>query len=149
MKRFISSESLARDRRFKRTRSRNELLRSLPDDVDTIVDVMERIAQSNVRSVVLEHIVDSEREKGYDEVIERNREKYGVKESNDGVVEVITEVEDQLIILLGHGEDHPEDVVLHIEILARLPASVGADLSSLVIKSRLSTTLKPSLSTSC
>ena len=44
MKRFISSDGLARDRRFKRTRSRNELLRSLPDDVDTIVDVMERIA---------------------------------------------------------------------------------------------------------
>jgi uncharacterized ferritin-like protein (DUF455 family) len=61
MKRFISSESLARDRRFKRTRSRNELLRSLPDDVDTIVDVMERIAPKileRVRGTALEAVYE-------------------------------------------------------------------------------------------
>ena len=44
MKRFISHEELARDSRFKRIRPRNRLLRSLPDDVNTIVTVFEKIA---------------------------------------------------------------------------------------------------------
>ena len=44
MKRFMPPEELARDRRFKRTRSQNSLLRSLPDDVDEIVRIFEAIA---------------------------------------------------------------------------------------------------------
>ncbi len=44
MKRFMSPEELARDLRFKRTRSQNSLLRSLPDDVDEIVRIFEAIA---------------------------------------------------------------------------------------------------------
>ncbi len=44
MERFISHEKLARDRRFRRSRSRNELFRSLPDDVDTVVRVLETVA---------------------------------------------------------------------------------------------------------
>ena len=44
VRRFISHDELARDRRFKRSSSRNELLRSLPDDVDQVVRVLERIA---------------------------------------------------------------------------------------------------------
>ena len=93
-----------------------------PTSADNIItdDVMERIAQSNVRSVVLEHIVDSEREKTYDEVIERNREKYGVKESNDGVVEVITDVDDQLILnTLREDTTESHDAAL-LRIYARL-----------------------------
>ncbi len=44
MRRFISHEELARDRRFKRVNPRNKLLQSLPDDVDAIVRVFETIA---------------------------------------------------------------------------------------------------------
>ena len=44
MKRFISHHELARDSRFKRVQPRNRLLRSLPDDVTTIVAVFEKIA---------------------------------------------------------------------------------------------------------
>jgi len=44
MKRFISPDELARDRRFKRVSARNQLLQSLPDDVDVIVSVFEKIA---------------------------------------------------------------------------------------------------------
>jgi uncharacterized ferritin-like protein (DUF455 family) len=44
VQRFISPHELARDRRFKRLESRNQLLQSLPDDVDTVVQVMENIA---------------------------------------------------------------------------------------------------------
>ena len=43
MRRFISHEELARDRRFKRVNPRNQLLQSLPDDVDDIVRVFEKI----------------------------------------------------------------------------------------------------------
>ena len=43
MRRFISHEELARDRRFKRVNPGNQLLRSLPDDVDAIVRVFETI----------------------------------------------------------------------------------------------------------
>ena len=44
MKRFISHEELARDRRFRRARNGNSLLQSLPDDVDQIVRIFESIA---------------------------------------------------------------------------------------------------------
>jgi uncharacterized ferritin-like protein (DUF455 family) len=44
VKRFISHDELARDSRFRRVNPRNQLLRSLPDDVDTIVAVFEKIA---------------------------------------------------------------------------------------------------------
>jgi uncharacterized ferritin-like protein (DUF455 family) len=43
VRRFISHEELARDSRFNRLRSRNQLLRSLPDDVEQIVKVLEKI----------------------------------------------------------------------------------------------------------
>jgi uncharacterized ferritin-like protein (DUF455 family) len=61
MRRFISHEELARDRRFKRSRSRNELFRTLPDDVDTIVEVLERIApklRERVAGTALEPVFD-------------------------------------------------------------------------------------------
>ena len=88
---------------------------------NTITDeVLERIANSEVRSVVLERIVDPEREKKYDEVIERGREKwkYGVKESTDGVIEVIKDVDDQLV-LSTLREDTTES---HDEALLRIYA---------------------------
>ncbi len=44
MRRFISPDELARDRRFKRVNPRNQLLESLPDDIDAIVRVFETIA---------------------------------------------------------------------------------------------------------
>ena len=44
MRRFISPDELARDRRFKRVNPRNQLLESLPDDIDEIVRVFETIA---------------------------------------------------------------------------------------------------------
>jgi uncharacterized ferritin-like protein (DUF455 family) len=44
VERFISHDQLARDSRFRRVNPRNRLLRSLPDDVNTIVAVFERIA---------------------------------------------------------------------------------------------------------
>jgi uncharacterized ferritin-like protein (DUF455 family) len=61
MRRFISHEELARDRRFKRARSRNELFRSLPDDVDRIVEVLEKIApkiRERVAGTALEPVFD-------------------------------------------------------------------------------------------
>ena len=61
MKRFISHEELARDRRFKRANSRNQLLRSLPDDVDTIVEVLEKVGpkiRERVRGTALEQVYD-------------------------------------------------------------------------------------------
>ena len=61
MKRFISADELARDARFVRARSRNELLRSLPDDVDTVVRVMEQIApkiRERVAGTSLEPVFD-------------------------------------------------------------------------------------------
>jgi uncharacterized ferritin-like protein (DUF455 family) len=61
MKRFISHEELARDRRFKRQRSRNVLLQSLPDDVDSVVRVMEQIApklRARVAGTALERAFD-------------------------------------------------------------------------------------------
>ncbi len=61
MKRFISPSELARDRRFKRANSRNQLLRSLPDDVDTIVEVLEEVGpkiRERVRGTALEQVYD-------------------------------------------------------------------------------------------
>ena len=57
MKRFIPPNELARDRRFKRANSKNQLLRSLPDDVDTIVEVLEKVGpklRERVRGTALE-----------------------------------------------------------------------------------------------
>ncbi len=61
MKRFIPADELARDRRFKRSPSRNELLRSLPDDVDEIVRVLEQVApkiRERVEGTALEAVFD-------------------------------------------------------------------------------------------
>lgn len=43
MDRFMSHEDLARDRRFKRMDNRNNLMRSLPDDLQEIVRIFEKI----------------------------------------------------------------------------------------------------------
>jgi len=61
VKRFISHDELARDRRFKRIQTRNELLASLPDDVDTIVRVFEQIApklRARIEGTELEAVYD-------------------------------------------------------------------------------------------
>jgi uncharacterized ferritin-like protein (DUF455 family) len=61
MRRFIAPDELARDARFVRSRSRNELLRSLPDDVDTVVRVLEQVApklRERVAGTALEPVYD-------------------------------------------------------------------------------------------
>ena len=61
MRRFISHEELARDRRFKRQQNRNQLLASLPDDVDSVVRVLETIGprlRERVAGTVLEQAYD-------------------------------------------------------------------------------------------
>jgi len=61
MDRFMDHDGLARDRRFKRTKSRNQLLKSLPDDVDTIVRVFEQIApklRERIAGTALEPVFD-------------------------------------------------------------------------------------------
>jgi len=61
MRRFLPHDELARDRRFKRARSRNQLFRSLPDDVDTVVRVLEEIApriRERVEGTALEPVFD-------------------------------------------------------------------------------------------
>jgi uncharacterized ferritin-like protein (DUF455 family) len=61
LKRFISPHELARDRRFKRSRSRNELFRSLPDDADEIARVLEEVApriRERVEGTALEPVFD-------------------------------------------------------------------------------------------
>jgi uncharacterized ferritin-like protein (DUF455 family) len=61
MRRFITPDELARDRRFVRARSRNELLRSLPDDVDTVVQVLEKVGpklRERVAGTALEAVYD-------------------------------------------------------------------------------------------
>ena len=63
MRRFISHEELARDRRFKRANSRNILMPSLPDDVDSIVRVFETIAPK-----LRERVVGTELEQVFDEL---------------------------------------------------------------------------------
>jgi uncharacterized ferritin-like protein (DUF455 family) len=61
LKRFLCHDELARDRRFRRSRARNELFRSLPDDVDVIVGVLEGIApkiRERVAGTALEAVFD-------------------------------------------------------------------------------------------
>jgi uncharacterized ferritin-like protein (DUF455 family) len=61
MKRFLPHEELARDRRFKRQQNRNQLLASLPDDVDAVVRVLETVGpklRERVRGTVLEQAYD-------------------------------------------------------------------------------------------
>ena len=63
MKRFISHDELARDSRFVRLRSRNQLFRSLPDDVNGIVKVFEMIGPK-----IHKRVVGTPLEKAYDEL---------------------------------------------------------------------------------
>ena len=61
MRRFIQPGELARDRRFKRSTSRNQLMRSLPDDVDQVVEMLERIGpklRERVKGTALEQVYD-------------------------------------------------------------------------------------------
>jgi uncharacterized ferritin-like protein (DUF455 family) len=61
MRRFLQPGELARDSRFNRSQNRNELFRTLPDDVDTIVEVMEKIApkiRERVIGTPLEAVMD-------------------------------------------------------------------------------------------
>ncbi len=61
MRRFISADELARDRRFKRARSRNRLIPSLTDDVDQVVEVLEKVGpklRERVRGTALEKVYD-------------------------------------------------------------------------------------------
>ncbi|MBW2397311.1 MAG: DUF455 family protein [Deltaproteobacteria bacterium] len=61
MDRFMNHEGLARDRRFKRANTRNQLLQSLPDDVDTIVRIFEQIApkiRERIAGTALEPVFD-------------------------------------------------------------------------------------------
>jgi uncharacterized ferritin-like protein (DUF455 family) len=61
VKRFIPHTELARDSRFKRVSPRNQLLQSLPDDVDEIVKVFELIApklRARVEGTELEAVYD-------------------------------------------------------------------------------------------
>jgi len=61
VKRFMSHDELARDRRFKRAQTRNMLLQSLPDDVDAIVKIFETVApkiRERVSGTALESVFD-------------------------------------------------------------------------------------------
>ncbi len=61
MKRFITGDNLARDRRFKRTRNRGSLVASLPDDVNAIVRALEEAApviRQRVEGTALEEVFD-------------------------------------------------------------------------------------------
>ncbi len=61
MERFMSHEGLARDRRFKRADNRNQLIRSLPDDVQEIVRIFEKIApkiRKRIEGTELEAVFD-------------------------------------------------------------------------------------------
>ena len=61
MRRFIDHDELARDRRFKRARTQNSLVSSLPDDVDTIVATFEKVADKlyeRVRGTALQPLFD-------------------------------------------------------------------------------------------
>ena len=61
MERFMSHRHLARDSRFRRADNRNQLMRSLPDDVAEIVRVFERIAPkifARVEGTSLEAVYD-------------------------------------------------------------------------------------------
>jgi uncharacterized ferritin-like protein (DUF455 family) len=63
VKRFISHDELARDSRFSRLRSRNQLFRSLPDDVNEIVKVFETIGPK-----IRKRVVGTPLERAYDEL---------------------------------------------------------------------------------
>ena len=63
MKRFISHEELARDSRFMRTRSRNQLMRQLPDEVDEVVRVLELVGPK-----IRERVAGTAFEQAYDEL---------------------------------------------------------------------------------
>jgi uncharacterized ferritin-like protein (DUF455 family) len=63
MERFMSHEGLARDRRFKRADNRNQLMRSLPDDVQEIVRIFEKIGPK-----IRQRIEGTELEAVYDEL---------------------------------------------------------------------------------
>jgi uncharacterized ferritin-like protein (DUF455 family) len=63
VKRFIPHDELARDSRFNRLRSRNQLFSSLPDDVDTIVKVLEKVAPK-----IRKRVAGTPLEAAYDEL---------------------------------------------------------------------------------
>ena len=61
MKRFMDHDELARDCRFKRNRSQNQVLGSLPNDLDGIVRLFEAVApkiQERIRGTALEAVYD-------------------------------------------------------------------------------------------
>src|SRR4029434_2218238 len=61
MRRFLPSRELARDLRFKRANSKNELFRTLPDDVAGIVRVLEEVGpklRERVAGTALEAVFD-------------------------------------------------------------------------------------------
>ncbi len=61
MKRFLPPNELARDSRFKRTGSRNQLMPSLPDDVEKVAAVLDAIApkiRERVAGTALEQLFD-------------------------------------------------------------------------------------------
>jgi len=63
MKRLISHEELARDRRFKRVRNRNSLLEGVPDDATEIAKVLEAAGPA-----IRKRVVGTELEAAYDEL---------------------------------------------------------------------------------
>ena len=61
MKRFIQPTELARDRRFKRANTRNQLVPSLPDDPEKIADVLEAVGpklRERIAGTALEPVYD-------------------------------------------------------------------------------------------
>ncbi len=61
MQRFLPPQNLARDLRFKRANSKNELFRTLPDDVGEIVRTLEQVApklRERVEGTALEAVFD-------------------------------------------------------------------------------------------
>ncbi|MFP6654989.1 MAG: DUF455 family protein [Myxococcota bacterium] len=61
MDRFMHHNDLARDRRFQRANNQNQLLRSLPNDVEEIVQIFEKIApkiRRRVEGTALEAVYD-------------------------------------------------------------------------------------------
>jgi uncharacterized ferritin-like protein (DUF455 family) len=63
MDRFMSHENLARDRRFKRANNQNQLMRSLPHDVQEIVRIFEKIGPR-----IRQKLAGTELESVYDEL---------------------------------------------------------------------------------
>ena len=62
MKRFISHEELARDRRFLRQNTLVDVMANLPDDVDTVVETFEKIGpmiEVMVKGTSFEEIFDA------------------------------------------------------------------------------------------